>query len=59
MSERMTDALCLWFCILFLLYADDTIIVSEDPVDFQECMNSFLDYCAVWKLHINFNNKPK
>ena len=33
----------------------DTIIISEDPEDFQNCMNSYLDYCAAWKVNINFN----
>ena len=49
--ETNSEEMYMYTKMLLLLYADDTIIVSEDPVDFQECMNSFLD----WKLQINFN----
>lgn len=53
--EIISETLNMYTKIFLLLYADDTIIVAEDPVDFQACLNSFLDYCNVWKLNINFN----
>ena len=36
--------------IFLLLYADDTIIVSDDQNDFQTCLNSFSGYWDFWKL---------
>ena len=39
--------------LLVMLYADDTIIVSEDPESFQVCLNSFHKYCIDWKLTVN------
>ncbi len=42
----------LWLKLLIMLYADDTIIVSDDPTDFQNCLNSFHNYCVNWKLSV-------
>lgn len=39
--------------ICLLLYADDTILLSEDPVSFQKCIDDFTDYCRQWKFNIN------
>ena len=39
--------------LLVMLYADDTILVSEDPESFQVCLNSFHKYCIDWKLTEN------
>ena len=39
--------------IITLLYADDTVIFSEDPDLFQKSLNDFNDYCNKWKLNIN------
>ena len=36
-----------------LLYADDTIIMAENPSDFQQCLQAFSEYCTEWKLNIN------
>ena len=38
---------------LVMLYADDTILVSEYPESFQVCLNSFDKYCIDWKLTVN------
>ena len=53
--ETQSEEMYIYRQNLIMLYADDTIIISEDPEDFQNCMNSFLDYCEAWKLNINFN----
>ena len=53
--ETQSEEMYIYRQILIMMYADDTIIISEDPENFQNCMNSFLDYCAAWKLNINFN----
>ena len=36
-----------------LLYADDTVIISDNKNDFQEALNAFSMYCRKWKLKIN------
>ena len=42
-----------WLKLLILLYADDTIIISDNATDFQNCFNSFQQYCVNWKLKVN------
>ncbi|MES9881385.1 MAG: reverse transcriptase family protein [Sedimenticola sp.] len=44
-----------WLKLLVLLYADDTLIISEDPVDFQNSLDYFANYCREWKLKVNFS----
>ena len=44
------------FLILFvILYADDTIIVSDNAKEFQDILNTFNEYCKQWKLKINIS----
>ena len=38
-----------------LLYADDTVNLSDDPLSFQKLSDNFNEYCQVWKLKINFS----
>lgn len=40
--------------IIVLLYADDTIVISDNETSFQKCLNDFLNYCDLWKLNINY-----
>ena len=44
-----------WLKLLLLLYADDTIIVSDNESDFQKCLDAFNDYCLEWHLNVNVN----
>ena len=39
--------------LLILLYADDTVILSESPDDFQNSLNVFHNYCNQWRLTVN------
>ena len=39
--------------IFLLMYADDTVILSETSVGLQTAFSLYSDYCAVWKLKIN------
>ena len=41
------------FKIIVLLYADDTILLSENPAELQKCIDDFMSYCAQWKLNVN------
>ena len=39
--------------LFVLLYADDTVILGETAEDLQKSIDSFLKYCALWKLKVN------
>jgi hypothetical protein len=41
--------------LLVLLYADDTILLSETHLDLQYHLKVFEDYCKSWNLNINTN----
>jgi len=41
--------------ILILLYADDTVLLAEDPIKLQNCLNDFVQYCDTWNLNINIS----
>ena len=36
-----------------LLYADDTIILSESESELQHALNGLYEYCRLWKLKVN------
>ena len=39
--------------ILFLLYADDTVLFSSTETDLQHTLDSFNNYCKTWHLTVN------
>ena len=39
--------------LFVILYADDTILLSDNAKQFQETLNIFYEYCKNWKLNIN------
>jgi hypothetical protein len=45
----------LYLKLFVLLYADDTIIVSDNQERFQNLLNDFNEYCQAWKLSVNMN----
>ena len=51
--ETNIDQANIYLKLFILLYADDTVLFSETPNDFQEALNCFKDYCDNWKLKIN------
>jgi len=44
-----------WLQLLVVLYADDTLIISDDAIDFQNMLSTFHEYCKEWKLHVNIS----
>ena len=36
-----------------LLYADDAVLMADNPEDMQNCLDAFSEYCQRWKLNIN------
>lgn len=53
--EIRNEELHLYLKLLLLLYADDTVIISNNAENFQKCLNEFHDYCQMWKLNVNYN----
>ena len=50
-THTFNTNLCVFFKLYILLYADDTVLLTESPKDLQ---NNFLEeYCHLWKLKIN------
>ena len=45
----------LYLKLLILLYADDTIIFSNDKNNFQKALDNFHEYCNIWKLKVNIS----
>ena len=43
----------LYIEILLLMYADDTILISDDPQKLQNTLNNLVSYCKDWKLNTN------
>lgn len=49
----LTDETSLYFKLLILLYADDTVLFSDNCEDLQYALNVFDEYCKKWHLHVN------
>jgi hypothetical protein len=47
------DDFHIYLKLLILLYADDTVIFSDNEDDMQLALNCFKSYCDTWKLNIN------
>jgi hypothetical protein len=41
------------YIIFILLYADDTVLISENVNGMQTMLNIFSEYCNTWKLQVN------
>ena len=39
--------------VFLLLYADDTVIFSDNELDMQHALYVFENYCSEWKLTVN------
>ena len=39
--------------LFVLIYADDTLILSDNEEEFQIMLNRFDEYCKIWKLKVN------
>lgn len=52
-ERDIENELMMYVKILLLLYADDSILLSESGADLQLMLNNFSDYCEIWKLKIN------
>ena len=57
-SNAAGNMIYMYLKIFVLLYADDTVILSESSDDLQIALNMYAAYCKEWKLEIN-NDKTK
>ena len=46
--EFQNDEILCFLKLLILLYADDTIIFSDNKDDFQKGLDAFHEYCQMW-----------
>ena len=53
--EIATNELNLYLELLLLLYADETVIFSNNKENFKKGLNEFYKYCQMWKLNVNFS----
>lgn len=51
--DSNNENLFIFIKIFILLYADDTVILADNPEAFQNSLNSFSEYCREWKLSVN------
>jgi hypothetical protein len=52
-SSELKDKLNLYLKHFIILYADDTVIMAESAADLQKQLDSFSDYCDIWRLKVN------
>ena len=52
-TEDFESELDIYLKLFVLLYADDTVIMSESKEDMQNQLNVFNDFCKKWKLKVN------
>ena len=53
--DVLTDDAYVYFKLLVLLYADDTVLFSDNSEDMQNALNVFEEYCKKWKLSVNIS----
>ena len=52
-SAKCLEQLGLYIKIFIILYADDTVIMSETEESLQQALLNFEQYCDLWKLKVN------
>ena len=53
MSKKLERELQIYLKLFILLYADDTILLSETREDLQNQLDVFQNYCKLWHLKVN------
>ena len=51
--DVITDETDIYFKLLILLYANDTVLFSDNSDDLQSALNVFDEYCKIWRLNVN------
>ena len=52
-NHELDDDIVIFLKLFLLLYADDTVILSESAEDLQTALNVYENYCRMWKLSVN------
>jgi hypothetical protein len=52
-QEKLENELHIFYQIFVILYADDTVILSETKEGMQQALDIFESYCEIWKLQVN------
>ena len=52
-NEVSFEVLDIYLKIFLLLYADDTVLMSENVDGMQTMLNIFSEYCNTWQLQVN------
>ena len=53
LSSNLDDEVYIYFQLFILLYADDTVVMSESSNGLKNALNIYNDYCKDWKLTVN------
>jgi hypothetical protein len=51
-NEVSFEVLDIYLKIFILLYADDTVLMSENVNGMQTILNIFSEYCNTWQLQV-------
>ena len=54
-TDSVQHELNMFFKIFCLLYADDTLILAENPMDLQKALDGLHSYCNKWSLKVNLD----
>ena len=54
-SSELEAQLEIYLKIFALLYADDTVLMSETSDGLQTLLNNFYEYSKLWKLKVNID----
>ena len=52
LSSEFDDTVYLYVKLFILLYAYDTVILSDSSEGLQTALNLYSQYCAIWKLNV-------
>ena len=52
-SSEFDQTVTIYLKLFILLYADDTVIISESKEGLQSALNTYSEYCNEWRLTIN------
>ena len=52
-TSTIENELLIYFKLLVLFYADDTVIMAESADELQHALREFQTYCSYWKLKVN------
>ena len=53
--DTLESELHVYYKLFVILYADDTVILSENKDGLQKALDIVESYCEIWKLQVNVN----